>query len=81
MVHKMFFPSRLTDVSIKWWGISFSKKYKVLSSADKDGNFQVVATNEDAYENPGTLCAFKDKVHISRFKVTETSNHQATAFL
>ena len=77
----MFFPSRITDLSIKWWGISFSKKYKVLSSTDEDGNFQVVTTNEDAYENPGTLCAFKDKVHISRFKVTETSNHQATAFL
>ena len=77
----MFFPSRVADVSIKWWGISVSKKYKVLASTDEDGNFQVVATNEDAYEKPGTLSAFKDKVHINRFKVTEASSHLATAFL
>lgn len=77
----MFFPSRVTDVSIKWWGISVSKKYKVLVSADVDGNFQVVATNEDAYEKPGTVFVFKDKVHINRFKVKEASSHLATTFL
>ena len=77
----MFFPSRVADVSIKWWGISVSKKYEVLASTDEDGNFQVVATNEDAYEKPGMLSVFKDKVHINRFKLTEASSHLATAFL
>ena len=42
----------VTELRIKWWGISVSKDYTVLAADGREGGFQKVSDTEEELESP-----------------------------